>query len=111
MFLALQLPDGASAQRTDAAQQKISDALLKTPGVEGVIAVTDFSLLTQVQSTNAGFFFVTLKPWEARKSKEAATRVHSEQPAATASPAIRMASRLPSRRHPFPALEHPAASP
>ncbi len=70
MFLALQLPDGASAQRTDAAEQKISTALLKTPGVEGVIAVTDFSLLTQVQSTNAGFFFVNLKPWEARKSKD-----------------------------------------
>jgi HAE1 family hydrophobic/amphiphilic exporter-1 len=70
MFLALQLPDGASAQRTDAAQQKISDALLKTPGVQGVIAVTNFSLLTQVQSTNAGFFFVSLKPWEMRKTKE-----------------------------------------
>jgi HAE1 family hydrophobic/amphiphilic exporter-1 len=70
MFLALQLPDGASAQRTDAAEQKITSALLKTPGVEGVIAVTDFSLLTQVQSTNAGFFFVNLKPWEQRKTKE-----------------------------------------
>src|SRR3984885_4866884 len=70
MFLALQLPDGASAQRTDAAQQKISDALLKTPGVQGVIAVTNFSLLTQVQSTNAGFFFVSLKPWAVRKSKD-----------------------------------------
>jgi hydrophobic/amphiphilic exporter-1 (mainly G- bacteria), HAE1 family len=70
MFLALQLPDGASAQRTDAAQQKISAALLKTPGVEGVIAVTNFSLLTQVQSTNSGFFFVALKPWEARKTKD-----------------------------------------
>ena len=38
--------------------------------MEGVIAVTDFSLLTQVQSTNSGFFFVALKPWEARKRKE-----------------------------------------
>src|ERR1700722_1802331 len=70
MFLALQLPDGASAQRTDAAQQKISAALLKTSGVESVIAVTNFSLLTQVQSTNSGFFFVALKPWGVRKSKE-----------------------------------------
>ena len=52
------------------AQQKITAALLKTPGIEGVIAVTDFSLLTQVQSTNSGFFFVALKPWEARKSKQ-----------------------------------------
>ena len=70
MFLALQLPDGASAQRTDAAQQKITAALLKTPGIQSVIAVTNFSLLTQVQSTNAGFFFVSLKPWAARKSKD-----------------------------------------
>lgn len=70
MFLALQLPDSASAQRTDAAEQKITAALLKTPGVEGVIAVTNFSLLTQVQSTNAGFFFVNLKPWAERKSKQ-----------------------------------------
>jgi HAE1 family hydrophobic/amphiphilic exporter-1 len=70
MFLALQLPDGASAQRTDAAQQKITAQLLKMPGVQGVIAVTNFSLLTQVQSTNQGFFFVALKPWEARKSKD-----------------------------------------
>lgn len=70
MFLALQLPDGASAQRTDAAEQKITAALLKTAGIQGVIAVNNFSLLTQVQSTNAGFFFVALKPWEARKSKE-----------------------------------------
>ena len=70
MYLALQLPDGASAQRTDAAEQKITDALLKTPGIQGVIAVNDFSLLTEVQSTNAGFFFVSLKPWDTRKSKE-----------------------------------------
>src|ERR1700689_1141976 len=70
MFLALQLPDGASAQRTDAAEQKISDALLKTDGAQGVIAVNDFSLLTQVQSTNAGFFFVALKPWDKRKTKQ-----------------------------------------
>jgi hydrophobic/amphiphilic exporter-1 (mainly G- bacteria), HAE1 family len=70
MFLALQLPDAASAQRTDAAEMKITDALLKTDGVQGVIAVNDFSLLTQVQSTNSGFFFVALKPWAARKSKQ-----------------------------------------
>jgi hydrophobic/amphiphilic exporter-1 (mainly G- bacteria), HAE1 family len=70
MFLALQLPDASSAQRTDLAEQKITDALLKTDGVQGVIAVNDFSLLTQVQSTNAGFFFVALKPWDVRKTKQ-----------------------------------------
>src|ERR1700678_1505848 len=70
MFLALHLPDAASLQRTDLAELEITAALLKTDGVQGVIAVNDFSLLTQVQSTNAGFFFVALKPWDKRKTKQ-----------------------------------------
>jgi HAE1 family hydrophobic/amphiphilic exporter-1 len=70
MFVALQLPDASSLQRTDAAAQRISSALLKTPGIEGVIGVNGFSLLTLTQSTNTAFFFVSLKPWEVRKSKQ-----------------------------------------
>lgn len=69
LFCALQLPDAASLQRTDAAAQQVSDALLKTPGIEGVIAVNGFNLLTLTQSTNTAFFFVSLSPWESRKSK------------------------------------------
>lgn len=70
MFVALQLPDASSLQRTDAAAQRVTDALLKTPGIQGVIGVNGFSLLTLTQSTNTAFFFVSLKPWEERKSKE-----------------------------------------
>jgi HAE1 family hydrophobic/amphiphilic exporter-1 len=69
-FVALQLPDASSLQRTDEAALKVSDALLKTPGVGGVIQVNGFSLLTQTQSTNTAFFFVSLKDWDVRKSKE-----------------------------------------
>jgi HAE1 family hydrophobic/amphiphilic exporter-1 len=70
LFVALQLPDAASLQRTDAAAQRVSDALLHTPGIEGVVAVNGFSLLTMTQSTNTAFFFVPLKPWDQRKSKQ-----------------------------------------
>jgi HAE1 family hydrophobic/amphiphilic exporter-1 len=69
LFVALQLPDASSLQRTDEAAQRVSSALLKTPGIEGVVAVDGFSLLTQTQSTNTAFFFVSLKPWYQRKSK------------------------------------------
>ncbi len=69
-FVALQLPDAASLQRTDAAALRVSDALMKTPGVGGVIQVNGFSLLTQTQSTNTAFFFVSLKDWSVRKSKD-----------------------------------------
>jgi HAE1 family hydrophobic/amphiphilic exporter-1 len=70
LFAAVQLPDAASLQRTDEAGQKISKALLNTPGISNVIAVNGFSLLTQTQSTNTAFFFITLKPWDQRKSKQ-----------------------------------------
>jgi HAE1 family hydrophobic/amphiphilic exporter-1 len=70
MYVALQLPDASSLQRTDAAAQKITTALLHTPGIEGVVAVNGFSLLTLTQSTNTAFFFVSLKPWDQRKSHD-----------------------------------------
>jgi len=69
LFVAMQLPDAASLQRTDAAVQKVSKALLETPGIGGVVGVDGFSLLTQTQSTNTAFFFVSLKPWDKRKSR------------------------------------------
>ena len=72
IFVALQLPDASSLQRTDAAAQQVTDALLSTPGIGGVIAVNGFSLLTLTQSTNTAFFFVSLKPWDQRTS-------HAEQ--------------------------------
>jgi HAE1 family hydrophobic/amphiphilic exporter-1 len=69
VYAAIQLPDAASLQRTDAAAQRVTDALLRTPGVQSVVGVDGFSLFTQTESTNTGFFFVTLKPWDERKSR------------------------------------------
>ena len=69
LFAAMQLPDAASLQRTDAAAQRVTQALLQTPGIQGVIGVDGFSLLTQTESTNTAFFFVTLKPWDVRRSR------------------------------------------
>ncbi len=70
MFAAMILPDAASMQRTDAAALKVTHALLATPGIGGVVQVNGFNLLTQTQSTNTAFFFISLKPWEVRKSKQ-----------------------------------------
>jgi multidrug efflux pump subunit AcrB len=108
MFLALQLPDGASAQRTDAAEQKITDALLKTDGVQGVIAVNDFSLLTQVQSTNAGFFFVPSNHGRCARASRSSLNT-SRAICRSSSWPIPTALPSPFRRHRFPASEPPAA--
>ena len=70
LYAAVQLPDASSLQRTDDAALKISQAIKDTPGVDGVVQVNGFSLLTLTQSTNTAFFFVALKPWDQRKSRE-----------------------------------------
>jgi hydrophobic/amphiphilic exporter-1 (mainly G- bacteria), HAE1 family len=69
LYASVQLPDASSLQRTDAAAQRVTDALMNTPGVQSVVGVDGFSLLTLTESTNTGFFFVTLKPWDERKSR------------------------------------------
>jgi HAE1 family hydrophobic/amphiphilic exporter-1 len=70
VFLALQLPDASSLERTDAACHKIEDFLSKTPGVQYTTSVIGFSLLSLVQNTYSAFFFVTFKPWSERTKPE-----------------------------------------
>src|SRR5947207_2314959 len=70
IFLALQLPDAASLERTDAASRKIEEMLSKTPGVQYTTSVIGFSLLSLVQNTYSAFFFVTFKPWSERTKPE-----------------------------------------
>ncbi len=70
LYVGVQLPDAASLQRTDATCRKIEDILKDTPGVEYTTTVVGFSLLSSVQNTYSGFFFVTLKPWGERKAPE-----------------------------------------
>ena len=70
VFLALQLPDASSLERTDQACRKIEDFLSKTPGVQYTTSVIGFSLLSLVSNTYSAFFFVTFKPWHERTKPE-----------------------------------------
>jgi HAE1 family hydrophobic/amphiphilic exporter-1 len=70
VFLALQLPDASSLERTDQVCHKIEDFLKQTPGVRYTTSVIGFSLLSLVQNTYSAFFFVTFKPWSERTKPE-----------------------------------------
>jgi HAE1 family hydrophobic/amphiphilic exporter-1 len=70
LYLALQLPDASSLERTDQAARKIEDILSKIPGVQYTTSVVGFSLLSLVQNTYSAFFFVTFKPWSERTKPE-----------------------------------------
>jgi HAE1 family hydrophobic/amphiphilic exporter-1 len=68
-YVNLQLPSAASLERTDHVAQKIENILAHTPGVQSTTSVIGFSLLSFTRSTYNAFFFVTLKPWDDRKSR------------------------------------------
>jgi HAE1 family hydrophobic/amphiphilic exporter-1 len=57
-------------QRTEEATAQVEDVLLKTPGIQGCTSVVGFSLLSFTQNTYNSFFFVTLKDWDKRKSRD-----------------------------------------
>lgn len=65
----VQLPEGATLQRTDDVTAKVTDKLLTMEGVERVLAVNGFSLLSG-KSENVGFVIADLDPWEERKAPE-----------------------------------------
>ena len=69
LYVNLQLPTAASLQRTDDVAAKIENALANTPGIEHTTSVIGFSLLSFVRTSYNAFFFVTLKPWDERKSR------------------------------------------
>jgi HAE1 family hydrophobic/amphiphilic exporter-1 len=69
LYVNLQLPSAASLERTDHVAQRIENILAHTPGVESTTSVVGFSLLSFTRTSYNAFFFVTLKPWDDRKSR------------------------------------------
>ena len=69
LYINMQLPNSASMERTGAAAKQVEDILANTPGVQYTTSVIGFSLLSFVQTSYNAFFFVTLKPWDDRKTQ------------------------------------------
>ena len=82
LYLAMQLPNAASLQRTDAVCRQVEEILAKTPGVQSYNTVVGYSLLSTVMSTYNAFFFVTFEEWGERTAPEeqyAAIKAHLNQ--------------------------------
>jgi hydrophobic/amphiphilic exporter-1 (mainly G- bacteria), HAE1 family len=68
-YINLQLPNGASLERTTRVVESVEKILRDTPGVQYSTSVVGFSLLSFVRTSYNAFFFVTLKPWDDRKTR------------------------------------------
>jgi multidrug efflux pump len=65
LLVNIQLPPGATIERTRAVVEKVEGFMLQQPEVKNMVAVMGFSFSGQGQ--NAGLSFVTLKDWSERK--------------------------------------------
>ncbi|MGA0570494.1 efflux RND transporter permease subunit [Variovorax sp. VNK109] len=65
MLVNIQLPPGATIERTQAVMEQVEGFILKQPEVESMVGVMGFSFSGQGQ--NAALAFVTLKDWSERK--------------------------------------------
>jgi len=66
-YVNVQLPNGASLERTTAVTADVEKILMNTPGVQHVTCFVGFSLLSFVRTSYNSTFFVTFKPWGERK--------------------------------------------
>ncbi|MBV9492014.1 MAG: efflux RND transporter permease subunit [Verrucomicrobia bacterium] len=68
-YVNLQLPRGASLQRTEQACRQVEALLAQIPGIRYTTTTVGSSLLSGIQSTYSAFFFVTLDSWKNRKAQ------------------------------------------
>lgn len=70
LFVAVELPEGASLQRTDAVLKQVEEIVCGTKGVRSAVGVSGMNILNSLNFPNAALMFVGLEPWEERKSPE-----------------------------------------
>ena len=65
-----QLPDGASLERTDDVMRRMTDIMLKQPGVKDAIGFPGLSINGFTNSSNSGIIFVGLTAFEERTTPD-----------------------------------------
>src|SRR6202051_863238 len=70
LFVGIELPEGASLQRTDAVLKKAEQIVAATKGVRSVCAISGFNILTGLNMPNAALMFIGLDDWKKRQAPE-----------------------------------------
>ncbi|WP_407159938.1 efflux RND transporter permease subunit [Bradyrhizobium sp. STM 3557] len=67
-FIAVQLPDGASVERTSEVTKQVEALLKKMPQIDHVLSIIGFSLLDGGNEPNSAFMVARMKPFEDRRA-------------------------------------------
>jgi len=65
----VQLPPGASLERTSEVLKRVESILAKTEGIESYQTIGGYGLVTNTYQPNYGSLFARLHPWEERKGE------------------------------------------
>ena len=74
----IQLPDGASLERTEQIVDQLSAEIKKIPYVKDVMSVAGYSMMGAGALSNYGSYFVILEPWSKRGKKGSVENVIAE---------------------------------
>ncbi|MBS0028816.1 efflux RND transporter permease subunit [Chitinophaga sp. 22321] len=66
LFIALELPEASSTERTKEVVAQISEILTKDSAVIHFFGITGINFVANATKPNSGTFFVSLKPWDER---------------------------------------------
>ncbi|MTI43261.1 HAE1 family hydrophobic/amphiphilic exporter-1 [Roseibium hamelinense] len=69
LFVSVELPDGASLQRTQTVIQDIGAKVQEHEGIQAVTSVAGFSIIAGNKS-NVGLLVLLLEPWDQRKTRD-----------------------------------------
>jgi len=68
LFVSVELPEGASLQRTDELLKQVETIVSSTEGVRSAVGLAGYNVLNSLNFPNSAMMFVGLEPWEERKS-------------------------------------------
>ena len=71
LFAAVQLPEGATIDRTDAAMRRMGELALETPGVASYVSLPGLNAVHFINTPNAGVAFIGISPREEREQEAA----------------------------------------
>ena len=69
IFGEVQLPEGASVNRTDTVATRVEEIIRNTEGIAGVTTVVGYSMLDGQVKSNSALLVMTLKPFDDRKNR------------------------------------------
>ncbi len=69
-MVGVQLPDGATLDRTDLVMDQVQQIISATPGVIDCLAISGYSLIDGAAGVNAGFCVVVFEHWDERQTPE-----------------------------------------